>query len=124
MGDSVMLYCYLGDSSIRHLVAYTNYNDWSPPGLKADEYGSQKSALPDELKTVGSIHLPHLDNYRYEGPEVGSKEDLQQFMMKPENWKGTDEGLGDQRGSRAVPCSALMTTFAVLGIAMTYLTLV
>jgi hypothetical protein len=116
MGDSVILYCLLGDSSIRPLVAYTNYNDWSPPGLSADEYGSQKSALPDELKTFGSVHLPHLDNYKYEGPEVGDKKQLQEFMMQVENWKGSDEGLGDQGGSRAVSCRATLTSLIALVI--------
>lgn len=101
MGDSVFLYCLLGDSTVNPLVGYSNNNAWAPAGLQPEEYGSEKSALPDQLRDVGSILLPHLDNYRYEGPAEGDKQDLQNFMMDPNNWKGNDDGLGDQGGSGA-----------------------
>ena len=52
-----------------------------------------------QLEQVGAVILPHLDNYRYEGPQVGEKADLQKYMMDPYNWKGNDEGLGDQGGA-------------------------
>ena len=112
MGDSVFLYCLLGDSTVNPLVGYSNNNAWAPAGLDVEEYGSEKSALPDQLRDVGSIILPHLDNYRYEGPGVGEKQDLQAYMMDPNNWKGNDEGLGDQGGSGATPArriAALVT---------------
>jgi len=96
-GDSVFLYCLLGDSAVNPLVGYTNHNVWAPPGLTVEEYGAEKSALPDQLRDVGSVQLPHLDNYRYEGPDQGSKEELQEWMMDPNFWVGNDEGLGDQR---------------------------
>ena len=101
-GDSVFLYCYTGDSVINPLVGYSNNNAWAPEFMSEEEYGSEKSALPPQLKNVGSVVLPHLDNYRYEGPEVGEKSELQKYMMDPYNWKGNDEGLGDQGGSGVV----------------------
>lgn len=114
MGDSVFLYCYLGDSTVNPLVGYSNNNAWAPAGLEVEEYGSEKSALPDQLIEVGSIVLPHLDNYRYEGPGVGEKQDLQAYMMDPNNWKGNDEGLGDQGGSGATV--GRITALATLGV--------
>ena len=118
MGDSVFLYCYLGDSTVRPLVGYSNNNAWAPAGLTpVEEYGSAKSALPEELREVGSVILPHLDNYRYEGPGVGQKEDLQKFMMDPNNWAGNDKGLGDQKGSGAVVGRLTpLATFAALAL--------
>lgn len=119
MGDSVFLYCYLGDSTVNHLVAYSNNNAWAPAGLPVGDYGSEKSALPDELREVGSVILPHLDNYRYEGPGAGEKIDLQNFMMDPNNWSGNDEGLGDQGGSGGaiVGRFTALATLAVLALA-------
>ena len=93
------MYCYLGDSTVNPLVGFSNNNAWAPSGLSPDEYGSEKSALPAQLEQVGAVILPHLDNYRYEGPQVGEKADLQKYMMDPYNWKGNDEGLGDQGGA-------------------------
>ena len=115
MGDSVFLYCLLGDSTVNPLVGYSNNNAWAPAGLTVEEYGSEKSALPDQLRDVGSIILPHLDNYRYEGPGAGEKQDLQNYMMDPNNWRGNDEGLGDQGGSGVVVGELrALATFAVL----------
>ncbi|CAB9526759.1 Endonuclease I [Seminavis robusta] len=115
MGDSIFLYCHLGDSSIRPLVGYTNSNEWAKPGLDLEDYGSTLSALPDELKDVGSIALPHLDNYKYEGPDVAEKKDLQKYMMDPTNWRGNDDGLGDQGGSQmaATHWSAMLVSLFV-----------
>jgi len=121
-GDSVFLYCYLGDSSINPLVGWSNNDAWAPAGLTVEEYGSEKSALPDQLKEIGSIVLPHIDNYRYEGPEVGEKETLQKDMMNPAYWKGNDEGLGDQGGSAANKIATVVTALAVVAsiAGMTY----
>ena len=116
-GDSVFLYCYLGDSSIRPLVGFSNNNAWAPPDLPVEEYGSEKSALPPELAEVGSVILPHLDNYKYEGPQAGEKADLQKFMMDPNNWVGSDFGLGDQNS--ATMLTTAVTTLSVLA-SLTY----
>lgn len=96
-GDSVILYCLLGDGAVNPLVAYSNSNEWMEPNLTASEYGSTGSALPEELSDVGSIVLPHLDNYQFKDGEKlrANKTTLQTFMMDPNNWGGSDKGLGD-----------------------------
>ena len=95
-GDSMFLYCIGINGTINPLVGFSNAGSWSEPGLLLSEYGSEQSALPDQLKEVGSVVLPHLDNYEYKGPQKLEKPELQKAMTDAENWEGTDEGLGDQ----------------------------
>lgn len=118
-GDSVIVYCLKGDNSVNPLVAYSNNNKWYDPGLNATDYGTEGSALPDELKTVGSIVLPHLDNYEYKGPMQAEKSNLQKYMMDPANWRGTNKGLGGQSGGLAM--GSITITLALIGLtALTY----
>lgn len=86
-GDSIFLYCILGDGERKPLMGFTNTGSWADPGLDASEYGSGKSALPDTLIEKGSIVLPHFDNYRYKvGNQPFKKEELQSMMQDPNNW--------------------------------------
>lgn len=100
-GDSLFLYCEGTNGTVNPLVGFNNAGDgiWAEPGLPESSYGAELSALPVELQTVGNVGLPHLDNYKYEGPTGVNKTELQAAMMDPENWIGEDEGLGDQSGS-------------------------
>ena len=100
-GDSLFLYCEGINGTINPLVGFTNTGDgsWAEPGLPESSYGSELSALPVELQKVGNVALPHFDNYQYKGPTGVNKTELQKAMMDPENWEGTDEGLGDQSSS-------------------------
>ena len=95
-GDSVILYCEGINGTINPLVGFTNMGSWAEPGLAESEYGASDSALPVELQLVGRVSLPHLDNYEYKGPTGLNKTALQAAMMDPENWEGSDDGLGDQ----------------------------
>ena len=101
-GDSVIMYCLLSDGSVNPLVAFSNDNEWMDPGLNATDYGATGSAVPEQLADVGSVVLPHLDNYNYAGNMKAEKDDLQDEMMKPENWRGNDEDLGDQNAGVTV----------------------
>lgn len=89
-GDSLFLYCYLADGSIRHLVGFSNAGEWLEPGLTLEDYQESFSALPDQLAEVGSIALPHMDQYEYIGSNIGRKRQLQEFMTNASNWNGTD----------------------------------
>lgn len=91
-GDSVFLYCLLGDNSIRPLLGFSNAGAWAEAGLDPSEYGSTESALPDDLlvSAVGYVILPHVDNYVYTGPSTGAKLELQQSMMNPDYWTGSN----------------------------------
>lgn len=91
------MYCYGVNGTINPLVGFSNSEAWAEVNLTLSEYGSQESALPHQLSEVGAVVLPHLDNYEYTGPRELDKAGLQAAMMDPENWEGTDEGLGDQR---------------------------
>ena len=98
-GDAIFLYCLDANQAINHLVAFNNAGAWADAGMNPSDYGPEQSALPDSLVSVGSVVLPHMDNYEYKGPMKLEKADLQQAMMDPINWEGTDDGLGDQTAS-------------------------
>ena len=67
-GDQILLYC-LATNGDPHFIWGFNYNGaWNVQGLNATDYGTNTSALPDELMAHGNIALPHCDNYLWTDP--------------------------------------------------------
>jgi len=92
-GDNVFLYCELNDGKPNPIAGFTNTEGgWLEAGLSIEEYGSAHSALPNTLKKVGGVALPHFDNYKYIGPDEGDKAQLQEWVKDPNNWNGFDYG--------------------------------
>ncbi|CAB9516744.1 expressed unknown protein [Seminavis robusta] len=65
--------------------------NWSMPGLSAEDYGEALTALPEQLDQ-GSIVLPHLDNYFYNGSRNETIALLRADMLNPASWVGDNEG--------------------------------
>mmetsp|Transcript_3551 Transcript_3551/g.9795 ORF Transcript_3551/g.9795 Transcript_3551/m.9795 type:complete len:541 (-) Transcript_3551:2455-4077(-) len=88
-GDNLFLYCLDADNIPNILAGYTNVGQWVEPGLTAEQYGSNTSALPENLQDAGSIALPQFDNCIYDGPtgESVTQENIREFMITPENWR-------------------------------------
>ena len=114
-GDNVFLYCIDADDKIHFLAGFSNYGNWSDPGLSAEEYGEASSSLPFKL-TSAAIVLPHYDNYFYNGSRDDTLELLRADMLSPSTWVGDDENRfgvmaeGDTSGAWA----ASVTSAAVL----------
>ncbi|CAB9498812.1 Endonuclease I [Seminavis robusta] len=90
-GDNVFLYCIDADGKMRFLAGFSNSGIWSSPGLSAEEYGEALTALPEQLDQ-GSIVLPHLENYFYNGSRNEATALLRADMLNPASWVGDNEG--------------------------------
>ena len=70
------------------LWGFSYAGDWAEPGLP--DYGTNSSALPDALKDIGNVALPHQDNCLYVGAQAGRKTELLESFMKAENYQCAD----------------------------------
>jgi hypothetical protein len=96
-GEKLFLYCEEASGDPRPLMALS-YNDspYQPPGRLL--YGFGESALPEELGDMGTIVLPHFNNYVYEGPNQADVAVLRAAVVNPGVWTGKNDGrfsLGD-----------------------------
>lgn len=100
-GEQIFLYCQAASGDVRHLAGLSWAGDFSPPGLP--NYGLNESALPDQLKELGSVALDPFPNYAYGGPSGGQipLEDLQEQFQDPSNWQGSSTRFGIGSGSGA-----------------------
>lgn len=86
-GDNVFVYCYDDDGNIVFVNAIAFNNDeFLPPGLDWNAYGSSATALPTGLFNNYTVLVDKADNAVYQGIEGGTKQRLQTAMHDPENW--------------------------------------
>lgn len=81
-GDSVIVYCKLLDSSYHFLAAVTYDGSWVN-----DDLNSNNSVLPPGLDNANTA-LIHKDNYKYNGPIKGSRDNLVNNIAESSNWIG------------------------------------
>jgi hypothetical protein len=88
-GDQLLVYCLNADDKPHFLWGFSYNGNWSEPGLA--DYGTNTSALPEALQTLGHTILPHKDNCLYNGTQSGRKTDLQAAFMNASNYDCSDE---------------------------------
>ena len=122
------MYCLDADDLPHFLWGFSYNGPWLEPGLSPEEYGTGKSALPDDLADLGTTTLPHNDNCVYAGPLSDTKANLQKHFMDPAEWNCLDdfriETPDDQVRSGAA--GAALTTFAtglLTGTVMAFISL-
>ena len=90
-GEQVFLFCRSADGSPRPLSALSYNGNFSAPFLPIEQYDNFHSALPDNLVESGSIALPTMSNYVYNGPGTALTNDaLRLEIQNPANWEGHD----------------------------------
>mmetsp|Transcript_9306 Transcript_9306/g.17755 ORF Transcript_9306/g.17755 Transcript_9306/m.17755 type:complete len:228 (+) Transcript_9306:271-954(+) len=113
-GDQLFVYCLASDGS-PHFIWGFNYNgDWAPQNLT--DYGTNTSALPDELVDQGNVALPHCDNYLWTDPTpemVGNRTVQRAKFLDPLNYQCDNEmryvlTLGECDGANHVATSWLV----------------
>ena len=91
-GDQIFLYCLASDGR-PHFIWGLSYNgDWAPKNLT--DYGTNTSALPDELVEQGNVALPHCDNYLWTDPTpnmVGNRTTQRAKFLDPLNYQCDNE---------------------------------
>ena len=103
-GEKLFLYCEAANGEPRHLMALSyNGSPYQDPGRPF--YGFGESALPEELRDIGAILLPHFNNYVYEGPTQANDAVLKAAVVNPDSWTGRNDGRFsiDETGDAAVP---------------------
>lgn len=96
-GDNLFLYCLDADNLPNIINGWTNSEAWLEPGLTVDEYGSNASAVPEQLLNDGSVALRHADNCIYAGPsrvgdgQVLTQAELREFLITPTFWDCQDD---------------------------------
>ena len=96
-GDTIILYTTMTNDDEEIIIpvsAFSYSGKWKESGLTQDEYGTDSSALPASLVSVGAIAIPHnvTDNhyYKYVGSVQGDKAVLQMELQKESNWEGSN----------------------------------
>jgi len=90
-GDSILVYCIDADSNPRFIMGFSFApGGWADPGLSADEYGPERSALPDDLKEHGNVAVPYFQNNIYNGTTSAQKADLLDLFADPTNYDGSN----------------------------------
>jgi hypothetical protein len=90
-GEKLFLYCEAASGEPRHLMTLSyNGRPYQPPGRLF--YGMGDSALPEELRDIGAIVLPHFSNYVYEGPTQANDDVLKAAVVNPDSWTGKTDG--------------------------------
>lgn len=105
-GDTVLTYCLDGNGK-PHFIHGFSYSPggWAQPGL--DNYTVlQQSALPETLKTAGSVQLPYYHNWIYIGTAVEPVEVLiTEYYNNPSNYSGSDTVRNNYPGLNNPPSS-------------------
>jgi len=105
-GDTVLTYCLDGNGK-PHFIHGFSYapGGWAQPGL--DNYTVlQQSALPETLKTAGSVQLPYYQNWIYIGTAVEPVEVLiTEYYNNPSNYSGSDTVRNNYPGLNNPPSS-------------------
>jgi len=68
------------------------------PGLSEEKYGTERSALPDQLAVNGSIALPYYQNYIYNTAEGTRKDELILEYKNVSNYEGSNDMRFDLTG--------------------------
>jgi hypothetical protein len=103
-GEKLFLYCEAANGEPRPLMALSYNGQYQEPGRPF--YGFGESALPQELRDIGAILLPHFNNYVYEGPTQQADDAvLKAAVVNPDTWTGKNDGRFsiDEAGDAAVP---------------------
>jgi hypothetical protein len=88
-GEQIFLYCVDANDDLRHLNALSYNGPFQDPGLQ--NYGYNESSLPISLRDVGSVVLPHKNNYNYAGVTSVEDEVLRLAIENPDNWLGSND---------------------------------
>ena len=90
-GDKLFLYCEAATGDPHHLMALSYDGPYQVPGRQF--YGVGESALPQELRDLGTILLPpNFNNYVYEGPTEADDAVLKAAIVNPDSWTGRNDG--------------------------------
>ena len=90
-GDKLFLYCEAATGDPHHLMALSYNGPYQVPGRSF--YGVGESALPQELRDLGTILLPpNFNNYVYEGPTEADDAVLKAAIVNPDSWTGRNDG--------------------------------
>jgi hypothetical protein len=88
-GEQIFLYCVAASGDPRPLNALSYNGAFQEAGRQ--NYAFNESALPTSLEPVGTVVLPHKNNYNYNG-ETGIRDNLLRLAIQnPDSWVGSDE---------------------------------
>ena len=114
-GEQIFLYCLAASDDPRPLNALSYNGPFQEPGRLT--YGFNESALPSNLKDVGHVVLPHMDNYNYAGVTNAEDDVLRVAIEDPASWVGSNEAryslvLGGDSGTPRRGAYSRWTMFA------------
>lgn len=130
-GDAILTYCLAsnGKPHFIHGFSYSRNGTWLEPGLTEEQYGTEYSALPDNLAVNGSIALPYQQNYLFNGtlPASPRKDDLMELFSDDANYQGSNEDrfeideLNSESGGDAATTAVATAMMLTTGIATSLL---